>query len=249
MLIGQGVGLLQKQLAGIKRQQGVALCNHIADPHMDITDIAFEWRRQIGKIIGLDDEIPFHPIIQMSEKHEGERNRQDQSQQFRKCMLHSQEPCTPFPDRGYRSRAEPSIVFLEIGHQSRRLIAHNPQPPHIPFGKGLGAFATEYRHRFLICSYRQGHHMFSALGPAVGLVIPNDRKGAFGSGIEDLLVLVEGLFHGRFQPLHGIHLLFELLHVADGLYPDIGILNPSQSHSLATVPGGHLVAQRHRSPP
>ncbi len=61
----------------------------------------------------------------------------------------------------------------------------------------------------------------------------------------DFRILVEGLFHGRFELLNGFCFLVETVNVAHGLNAHVILVQPADTDPVAFVTRGKLIAERH----
>ena len=85
--------------------------------------------------------------------------------------------------------------------------------------------------------------MIHGLVPGKFLVIARHGGGSLGRGPDELLVLIEGLFHRCLEPLCGGHLAVELLRAAHRAQVDVIALQPAQAHAVAGMAGGQAVAE------
>ena len=73
------------------------------------------------------------------------------------------------------------------------------------------------------------------VGRAVELVFANREHVLFGSGVDYRGILLVGLFHDAFEVAHHLHLLFEMVGVAERLQYNVVVLDPAEAHAFGAV--------------
>lgn len=237
LLFGKQVRLFELELLLVEPQEFLPLVHDVAGFYGDAVDEPAEGGGKVHHLVRLEDGGGAHLVLEREYGREYGEGDCENAEELGPGMLESEALGQDVPGLANHARTNPVALLVQLLQPGAGKRGYKEDFRGVDVGKGLlGPFAGDNGHDVVVVTYGYREQVSSIVLCRILLVGACQGGTVLGRREDYGGVLLVGLFHGRFQVLHNLHLLFETVGVAYGLELYVVVLEPADAHALGVQP-------------